>query len=194
MNHYVEVTLLPGVDIGLAFLWEKVFQQIHIGLVEVEKQNRGSIGISFPYYDQGECRIGKKVRLFSEREDDLIKFDAPKRFGRLADYVHFTSVRTVPQKNIKYATYKRYQPPKSNEQLARRKVKREQIKLSEAREYLQNRDVKGEKFPFISMKSQSSGREFQLFISKKLAEEPKAGKFSSYGLSSGESLTVPEFP
>ncbi|MCO4790206.1 type I-F CRISPR-associated endoribonuclease Cas6/Csy4, partial [Vibrio cholerae] len=34
MNYYQEITLLPDADIALGFLWQNVFQQVHIALVE----------------------------------------------------------------------------------------------------------------------------------------------------------------
>ena len=49
MKHYIEITLIDNFDINLFSLWSKVFQQIHLGLVEIQDdQGRVSIGLSFP--------------------------------------------------------------------------------------------------------------------------------------------------
>ena len=42
MKHYIEITLLPNPDINLLSLWSKVFQQIHLGLVEMQDEQRAS--------------------------------------------------------------------------------------------------------------------------------------------------------
>ncbi|MBE0472372.1 MAG: type I-F CRISPR-associated endoribonuclease Cas6/Csy4, partial [Methyloprofundus sp.] len=36
MKHYIELTLLPNTDINAFTLWSKVYQQIHLGLVEMQ--------------------------------------------------------------------------------------------------------------------------------------------------------------
>ena len=49
MQVYREITLLPGDDVGYHFLWEKVFCQVHLGLVEnKDAEERSCFGITFP--------------------------------------------------------------------------------------------------------------------------------------------------
>ncbi len=51
MNYYQEITLLPDVDISLGFLWQNVFQQVHIALVEHKVDaNQSSVAVGFPDY------------------------------------------------------------------------------------------------------------------------------------------------
>ena len=46
MNYYQELSLLPQEEIPINFLWSKVFQQIHLGLVEMQDdQLRVPIGV-----------------------------------------------------------------------------------------------------------------------------------------------------
>lgn len=54
MKFYQELTLLPQDEINIYFLWSKTFQQIHLGLVEMQDdQKRVPIGLSFPEYKMG---------------------------------------------------------------------------------------------------------------------------------------------
>ena len=101
MKYYLEITLLPNPDINLLTLWSKVFQQIHLGLVEMQdNQKRVPIGVSFPEYIIGEkySVLGGKLRLFAQEETTLARLDAPKWLSRLSDYVHCTGIRSVPEK------------------------------------------------------------------------------------------------
>jgi CRISPR-associated protein (Cas_Csy4). len=65
----LEITLLPNPEVGKNFLWSKVFQQIHLGLVEMQDdQARVPIGLSFPEYITGEkySVLGGKLRLLAK--------------------------------------------------------------------------------------------------------------------------------
>lgn len=194
MRFYLEITLLTSPEIGLNFLWSKVFQQIHLGLVETQDAERQSpIGIGFPKYWNEETKfsLGSKCRLFATNQATLERFAAPQRLARLSDYVHCTSIRPVPEAVTGYATYRRLQPKTNPERLARRYAKRH--KLSEAEAMAQYRDMApvSVSTPFIRLTSLSNGETFCLWINKTLSEKPVAGDFNSYGLSA--TATVPEF-
>ena len=152
MKFYLEITLLPNPEVGVHFLWSKVFQQIHLGLVEMQDdQGRVPIGVSFPDYVLGgrsqlpashDTRtslciekysvLGCKLRLFAEHESTLGQFNASHWLARLSDYVHCTSIRPVPEKLNGYATYQREQPKTSKERLARRYAKRHNMDFETA--------------------------------------------------------------
>lgn len=144
MKHYIEITLIENSDINLFSLWSKVFQQIHLGLVEMQdNQGRVPIGVSFPeYVTGGHSRfpsshdthtslciekysvLGAKCRLFAVDEATLGQFEVTKWLARLSDYVHCTSIRPVPEKVLGYAIYQREQSKTNPERLARRYAKR----------------------------------------------------------------------
>lgn len=192
MKYYVEITLLPSVDIGLFFLWEKVFQKIHIELVKMKTSNgKVPIGISFPEYDAENNRLGSKLRLFATDEAILEKLDVRKCLNSFTDYVYLTRVRPVPDNVSKYVCYKRQQPKSSNERLARRKSKREGITPEQALKILERYPEQRVKTPFINMGSQSSKQRFKLFVLKQDAGQLVNDGFTCYGLSSKS--TVPEF-
>ncbi len=211
MEKYIDITLLPSAEVGHHFLWSKVYLQIHLGLVEMQDDDRKvPVGISLPEYN-GESRwLGSKLRLLAPDESTLMKLNAKKWLNRLLDYVHLTQVREVPNRIQSYAIYKRQQPPRSLSKLKRtviRKASREGISPEEAHKQLEislnNRARAAKKTevvidelpllktPFIQMKSLSSNQKFRLFIKKEPAESKIAVGFTTFGLSNKS--TVPEF-
>jgi CRISPR-associated endonuclease Csy4 len=194
MNYYLEITLLPNTDLNLFSLWSKVFQQIHLGLVEMQdEQGQIPIGVSFPEYKTGEkySVLGGKLRLLAGDEATLGRFNATQWLSRLSDYVHCTGIRPVPEKIMGYAIYQREQPKTSNERLARRYAKRHSVDYDTALERYSAMTHKTIATPFIRLKSLSGDQAFCLWIKKTVVAEPSGSTFSSYGLSAVAS--VPEF-
>jgi len=213
MGVYCEITLLPNPEVNSHFLWSKVYQQLHLGLVELQdEQKQVPIGISFPEYKVGDkySLLGEKCRLFAQDEATLAQFNAATWLARLSDYVHCTSIRPVPDKVIGYATYQRVQPKTNKERLARRYAKRHQLDFETAlngtvnltgdaqpsaayKSQFRYCDMlpKAILSPFIRLKSLSSEQTFCLWIKKSEAAKPSGGSFNSYGLSA--TATVPEF-
>jgi CRISPR-associated endonuclease Csy4 len=194
MRFYLEITLLPNPEVGINFLWSKVFQQIHLGLVEAQdEQGQIPIGVSFPEYKTGEkySVLGGKLRLLAGDEETLGRFDAARRLSRLSDYVHCTGIRPVPEKLSGYAIYQREQPKTGNERLARRYAKRHPVDYDTALERYSAMPPKTLAAPFIRLKSLSGDQEFCLWIKKTVVAELSGRTFSSYGLSAASS--VPEF-
>ncbi|MBN2647120.1 MAG: type I-F CRISPR-associated endoribonuclease Cas6/Csy4 [Thiotrichales bacterium] len=214
MKHYIELTLLPNTDINAFTLWSKTYQQLHLGLVEVQDANKQvPIGLSFPEYHMGEKFdvLGSKLRLFSKEEATLAKFDATKWLSPLSDYVHCTGIRPVPEKLKGYANYRRIQPKTGKERLARRYAKRHNMNFETAFNTPLELSVKSDNklgyekkmlryaelpepnitLPFIHLKSLSSGEDFCLWIQKTEASELMEATFTRYGLS--PKATVPEF-
>ena len=194
MKFYLEITLLPNPEVGINFLWSKVFQQIHLGLVEIQDdQGRVSIGLSFPDYVTGEkySVLGGKLRLFAKDEATLSRFNISKWLSRLSDYVHCTSIRPVPVKLTGYAIYQREQPKTNKERLARRYAKRHNEDYDTAVLRYSSMVYKTIALPFIRLKSLSGNKEFCLWIKKTEVAELSGAAFGSYGLSAVS--TVPEF-
>lgn len=214
MKHYIEITLLPNSNINLFSLWSKVFQQIHLGLVEMQdEQRRVPIGVSFPEYVLGEkySVLGGKLRLFTQDESTLARFDASKWLARMSDYVHCTGIRSVPDRLKGHAIFQREQPKTSKERLARRYASRHKMDYETVLNGSVELSVKsGSKAdyekklmrysemphktvttPFIRLKSLSSDKTFCLWIKKTMISDPSNDTYSSYGLSA--TSTVPEF-
>lgn len=192
MKYYLDITLLPGADIGLYFLWGKVFSRIHLILAaRTDSNGRGQVGISLPGYDLVNHSLGEKLRLLAPVERDLEKLEVADCLAPLADYVHITSIREVPARIEGYARYRRQQPKSSNTRMARRKAKREGIKYEDAMRLISDREEKLVETPYINMHSQSTDNRFKLFILQDFSDKPIFDGFSSYGLSPVS--TVPLF-
>ncbi len=193
MKCYLDITLLPNADIGLYFLWEKTYQQLHLALVEVQDANKQvKVGVSFPEYNGKRFNLGGKLRLFASSTNELEAVNINKWLSRLSDYIHITSIRAVPDKVKGYAHYSRVNKRKSNAEKARRNAECHNASYKQALEKLKGRNEELSKAPFIYMKSLSSGQRFRLLIEK--VDVDKAGSkevFSTYGLSSIS--TVPIF-
>lgn len=214
MNFYQEISLLPNFEVSLFNLWSRTFQQVHIGLVEMQDgQSRVPIGVSFPEYKMDEKYgvLGSKLRLFAPDEAALTQLDTNKWLARLSDYVHCTGIRPVPGAVKGYTIYRREQPKIGRERLARRYAKRHdldyenalntKVELSakpkagmECEKMLMSYNEMLHKIistPFIRLKSLSSGNTFCLWIKKNEVENSSDGTFTTYGLSA--TATVPEF-
>ncbi|UTO04313.1 type I-F CRISPR-associated endoribonuclease Cas6/Csy4 [Moraxella sp. FZLJ2107] len=199
MKFYQEMTLLPDSEISPYFLWTKVYTQLHIAIADV-KNTHGvhAIGVSFPNYrysnDNGKISgtLGRKLRVFAQSEDELVKLDLSKQLERLTDYVHITSIKPVPIDKITgYAQYYRVIPKMSLEQRIAHQAKRHGVSLEEATAHLKNYQTPPTSEPFIRLTSHSTGHEFSLYIGKTITDSTGDGHFGTYGLS--RSAGVPEF-
>ncbi|SMF44202.1 type I-F CRISPR-associated endoribonuclease Cas6/Csy4 [Pseudobacteriovorax antillogorgiicola] len=189
MKYYMELTLLPSMEVDLTFLWKKVFKQIHLCLVE---NNSGSIGLAWPEYDAESLTVGSKLRLFAKDESELHSLDLKKWLIRLRDYVHIRRARIVPS-NIEHVCFVRKNNKKSIEKLARRASKRHGIDFDTAiKEIRQGEQMGQPRLPRIEYESLTNHHVFPIFIEKNKRDGPQEGVFSAYGLSSQS--TVPDFP
>jgi CRISPR-associated endonuclease Csy4 len=194
MRAYLEITVLPNPEVNIHFLWSKVFQQLHLALVEVQDpQNQVAVGVSFPEYVVGDkySILGSKCRLFAPDQATLERLNISQWLARLADYVHVTSIRPVPEKVSIYAIYQRQQVKTNPERLARRYARRHGVMLEQAMQHYQTMAAVRVATPFIRLQSLSSEHTFCLWIKKTEVPHSVTGVFSTYGLSA--QTTVPEF-
>lgn len=185
MNYYQEIKLLPDLEVGVYFLWQKIFLQIHLALVALKDSNdKVPVGISFPEYNEGNDEntplIGSVIRIFGESDKILAKLNIKQALRRFCDYVYISEVRAVTNPKG-YATFVRWSGDQNPERLARRRAKRHNISFEEAMAYYRNFKPKNTP-PYIQMKSLSGERDFRLYIKKNIVEKPVEGKFSTYGL------------
>lgn len=208
MEAYQEITLLPDSDIPLGFLWQKVYQQIHIALVEHKVgQNQSEIAIGFPEYGSRLFPLGRKIRLFSPQKKQLEQLNMAAYLSRLSDYVHLRSVQVVPEtKN--YVTFTRHHAKgearidKDHRDKALLWAKKTGKPIQECMaELAKTRPESGSSLPFIWMESQGAKKrdgspvqKFPLFIERIISTEVQAGRLNCYGLSHpGEGVTLPVF-
>ncbi|RZB36635.1 MAG: CRISPR-associated endonuclease Csy4 [Desulfobacteraceae bacterium Eth-SRB2] len=192
MNYYQEISLLPNADIGVYFLWEKVYQQIHLALVENKStDNSSAIGAGFPEYNADNFILGTKLRLFSGDEQTLEQMQCEKWLNRLSDYVHLSEIKPVPERLAGHACFRHIKFKGNKEKLARRRAKRKGETLQQALSHFENFEEQRTKLPYINMTSQTNGHRFRLFIEKQAMGQPQTGLYSYYGLSN--TTTVPLF-
>ncbi len=185
MNFYVEITLLPGADIGLYQLWSKVFTQLHLRMVNT-KESTGTvpIGIDWPEYVKDEQSLGTKIRLFSMTQEALNNLNVHSALSSFSDYVKISSIRNVPQKISTYVWYKRIQKKQNPERIARRKARRKNISFSVALKQVLLKNPPQISCPYIQLKSLSSKRKYSLFLEKHFSDSPtESFKFNSFGIS-----------
>lgn len=192
MRYYCELTLLPNEEVDIYFLWSKVFQQVHLGLVErQDEQKQSIIGVTFPQYKQ-EARfstLGSKLRLFAPTQAELEAFNLHQWLARLTDYVHISSIKAVPETINGYMICQRVQPKTGKDRLVKRYMKRH-LGVTHEQALAHYRDFVDEQLslPFVQLQSLSSGQLFRVWIEQKLVSSAQDGLFSCYGLSAQTSL------
>ena len=192
MKFYIEITLLPSVEIPIYFLWEKVYQQIHLALVGIQDaEGKINVGSSFPEYNADQYQLGSKLRLLALSQKDLEGLNIHKWLSCLTDYVHITSIRDVPEHSAGYAFFKRIQTKSSNARLARRKAKRGGMSYDQALLVLNKHKEQISKVPYIHIKSLSSDKRYRLMIAcVETKQRGNTESFSTYGLSSKSSVPI----
>ena len=194
MKHYIEITLIPDLEVGLFALWSKVYLQLHLALVEIKDANSlVPVGVSFAEYrsDEKHSMLGSKLRIFAPDINDLEKLNLNQWFNRLSDYVHITSIRAVPSEHG-YVVVSRVHTPANVSTLARRYAKRHSISLEAALDLYKNYDPKlPTHLPFIKVKSLSTAHDFTLCIQQSANSTAVGALFSTYGLSG--TSTVPHW-
>lgn len=192
MRHYQEISLLHRANIGLYDFWKKLYQQIHLALVENKVDDHASaIGVSFPEYNADQFLLGTKLRLFAPERSALEQLDCEKWLSRLKDYLRCGEISPVPETVAGHACFRQVKPKGSKKKLAKRWAKRHGKTLEEALAQYESYEQKGCRLPYINMGSQTNGDHFRLFIEQQTKDQPQPGVFSCYGLSSG--TTVPLF-
>ena len=192
MKYYQEISLMPNTEITPYFIWQKLYQQVHLALVENKTgDNASEIGVAFPEYNADKFSLGTKLRLFTEEEKLLEQMQCEKWLNRLKDYVHISPIKSVPEKLAGHACFKHIKLKGNKEKLARRRSKRKGETLQQSLSYFDGFEEKQSKLPYINMNSQTNGQRFRLFIEKQVMEVPQTGLYSCYGLSN--TTTVPLF-
>lgn len=188
--NYIEITLLPTLEVSQPFLLSKLYSAIHKRLVELKDENENvTIGISFPEYSSNT--LGSKLRLFAESKEILENFDAKKTLRIYTEYAHISSIRETPNGITSYAKFTRVQSSPTPERIARRKAKRTGCTYEEAIQSISEYAPDKITLPYILIKSSSTNKGFSLFIRKEQVVTTEPFIFNTYGLSKGGS--IPDF-
>lgn len=192
MKYYIDITLIPDAEANLGFLWGKVFQQVHLALVENKaSSNNSEIALSIPEYRKEKFPLGGKLRLLAPSQQLLQKLNISEWLNRLTDYTHCTSIREVPSSVSEFAIFKRARFIGNAERLARRRAKRKNECFEQSLKHYDGFKQQETDLPFVNIRSLSGGHQFKLFIKKESVSQTKISGFDCYGLS--KEATVPCF-
>lgn len=197
MKYYIDITLLPDAEANLGFLWQKVYQQIHIALVENKiAAKQSAIAVSFPKYGNTVFPLGDKLRLLANKQVQLSQLNIEKWLSRLMDYTHIKPIKEVPLTVNQFARFKRKQFKSNLIKEAKRRAKYKGESLEVALEHFKHYQAESS-LAFINMTSLSMERDisinrnFKLFIEREILDKQEQGVFNCYGLS--KDATIPWF-
>ncbi|MFT2111286.1 type I-F CRISPR-associated endoribonuclease Cas6/Csy4 [Marinomonas sp. 2405UD68-3] len=220
MKYYLDITLLPDAETNIGFVWHKLYQQIHLMLVEnkigAKDSKDSAVGVSFPLYRRGGFPLGNKLRLLAETQQQLKDLNVEHWLSRLEDYTHIKGIKSVPENVKEYVYFKRWtykSPDKLRAQVdqqAKHLADKNNVDIESVKqrllESIDNLDQES-KLPFINMTSLSTNgevplserRNFKLFIEKenvKNAEKVQLNQslFTCYGLSRRTNLEKTAVP
>jgi CRISPR-associated endonuclease Csy4 len=198
MNYYIDITLLPDTEITLGFIWQKVYQQVHIALAENKiAENSSAIALAFPQYSltgdkKIEFPLGNKLRIFAPSEELLTKLAINNWLKRFSDHAHISSIKTVPEMVNEFVCVKRKQCKTNLSRLARRRAKRKNETFEQALQHYASFNDENSKLPFINVNSLTKKEQFRVFIAQTKVNETVTGDFTCYGFSA-DKATVPWF-
>ena len=108
----------------------------------------------------------------------------------LQDHLRIGNVQEVPIEAF-YVTVQRLQCKSNAERMRRRLIKRKELTSEEALNTIPDSVQKQLALPYVTLKSDSTGQSFRMFISQEKAKNQVAGKFNTYALSN--QATIPMF-
>lgn len=190
LDHYLDIQIKPDEDFSSGQLMGVLFGKLHRALAELQSTD---IAICFPDHRQSSERepfMGHTLRILAS-EDRLKQLMAQAWLVGVRDHIMVSDIRPVP-KTDQYRVVRRVQTQSSPERLQRRYIKRHDVSLESAQKLITVDHMKFSQLPFVSIRSQSTGQRFRLFIEHgNLTNTPVQGVFNTYGLSA--TATVPWF-
>lgn len=187
MDHYLEISLRPDPEFAPALLMNALFNKLHRALVQLGSEQ---IGVSFPDAMVERPHLGSRLRLHGSSGHLQALMALPWLSGML-DHANVSAILPVPE-NARHRTVRRVQVQSSPERLRRRYSRRHGVSANEALERLPDSIAGRLKLPFVTVRSQSTGQQFRLFIAHGPEQDtPQSGVFNCYGLS--QHATLPWF-
>lgn len=215
MKYYLDITLLPEADITLGFIWQKVYQQVHIALVDNKVgENESAIAVGFPLYGEHAFPLGNKLRLLATEESQLTQLNINRWLTRFEDYVHIKSIKAVPEQVTQVCFVRQHVKgqqgiDKKMQAKAKYWSKKSGTPIDECLQSLEKTKPRADrastKLPFIWIESQetkqrneSGSSKFPLFIKRVEVSNQQTGVFNCYGLSAnhnneGKLVSIPQF-
>ena len=187
MDSYIDLQLLPDPEFPVNTLMNALFAKLHRCLVNC---GEGRVGISFPDFEQKGVGLGSRLRLHGT-VTDLERLMSENWLQGMRDHLFCSPVSPVPATTT-YRVVRRVQAKSSPERERRRLVARKGVSVGAAIQAIPDSAVELLLLPYILLSSQSTKQQFRLFVEHlPVQQEPVAGTFGAYGLSSV--ATVPWF-
>jgi CRISPR-associated endonuclease Csy4 len=198
MDHYLDVRLQPDAEFAPSMLMAALFTKLHKALVAGAHQD---IGVSFPQVKEVSSkasgngahppyRLGLVLRLHGSAEA-IPALMASDWLQGMRDHVVYGSIQVVPAEHG-YRTVNRVQAKSNPGRLRRRQMRRHGLTAEQAQERIPDSATELLDLPFLTIRSQSTGQTFRLFICHgPLRAQPTNGTFGAYGLSA--QATIPWF-
>lgn len=202
MSHYVDVRLQPDAEFAPAMLMAVLFTKLHKALVTAAHHD---IGVSFPQVQERAdtpavkpvragmhppYRLGLVLRLHGTAAA-LGALMATDWLCGMRDHVVCSPVQAVPTQHT-YRAVNRVQAKSNPERLRRRQMRRHGLTVEQAQERIPDSAAEMLDLPFLTLRSQSTGQTFRLFIRHgPVQTTPVVGTYGAYGLS--PQTTVPWF-
>ena len=186
MDYYIEARLLPDPEFTAPLLMGVLYNKLHRVLVSMGADN---VGVSFPDYELHPKSLGECIRIHGSFTALSQLLESGWLKG-MADHLAPIGIHSVPVTN-QYLLVKRKQYKTSAERLRRRRMKRKEETYEQACKAIPDELPTKVDRPFVTLRSNSTGQHFALFIDQNQQEGLVAGKFNSYGLSG--QATVPWF-
>jgi CRISPR-associated endonuclease Csy4 len=186
MNYYLEFRILPDPEFPSSIILNILYNKLHKALVQT---GSSGIGVSFPDFDNKRNRLGERLRLHGS-DVHIKNLIANLSLSALLDHLRVGDVQEVP-KRVSYVTVKRVQCKSSAERIRRRQIKRHQLSDEDALIRIPDSVQKQLTLPYVTLKSDSTGQSFRLFLNQQIKRNPVTGTFNAYALS--DEATVPMF-
>ncbi len=185
MQHYLDIEVLPDVELTSQHVLNALYGRLHQALVHGQHRD---IGVSFPEHDERAPSLGTKMRLHGPADSLRALMDS-KWLRGVQDHVRTSSVALVPA-GVSYRRVSRVQAKSSPERLRRRAARRHGV---DAASRIPDSAAEKLSLPFVLLGSRSTSQaSFPLFIRHgPIQSELIQGEFNSYGLSSA--ATIPWF-
>lgn len=184
MDYYIDIQVLPDLDISAPALMNNLFAKFHRSSAH---SFPGQIAVSFPNYSRS---LGDVLRLHGSFSS-LNQFMALPWLKGLRDYTLVGEVGVVPDDIKGYRNVYRVQK-KSVDNRRKRSVKKGWLSEEEAIHRIPDKAQPKLTLPYLQIKSLSSQQCMRIYVALgDIVPDPAIGTLNSYGLS--KTATVPWF-
>lgn len=186
MDHYLDLRLRADPELPPHQLMDALFARLHRALVHGSHRD---IGLSFPDARQGpRVSLGSRLRLHGTATA-LARLDPPSWLVGMKDHVDAARALAVPEAASAFAV-RRVQAKSNVDRLRRRQMKRKGWTSAEATAAIPDSAAENLDLPFLTVRSQSTGQTFRLFVRQYPMPSVATGEFNGYGLSTEATLPL----